>query len=244
MPLLKYIISLFFLIGLALLTPIEISAQEDGNVTINSDPQGSLIKLTGDITFSGVTPIRFDRPLSGEYKVEVLRDGFESYRSKAYFSESQQSELNVRLVPKTRVKSFLRSMIIPGWGQRYYGNSTKATLLTVGIAASAISYYFVKTDYDDKVEIYNEKKAARDNAIHWSDIGQLDRELYEAQKAADDAEDWVNIMTVATVGIYAFNLLDSYFLFPDISRFTEYKALTVKPDVSQDMISFTLAMEF
>ena len=232
------------LVAFALASASGIMAQGDGNVIINSDPQGALVELSGDYNISGVTPVKFDRPLSGQYKVIVSRDGFEKQKSTMFFSETQQSELNIRLVPKTRVKSLMRSLIIPGWGQRYYGNGTKAALFALGTAASAIGYYYVKKDYDDKFEIYSQRKTAREEADSWSDIERLDRELYYAQKDADDAEKKVNIAMGIAIGVYAFNLLDSFLLFPETSRFTEYKALTFKPGTDGDKVSLTLAVEF
>ena len=53
------------------------SAQSDGNVIINSDPQGSLVNLEGELSLSAVTPVKFDRKLSGRYEIEIKREGFE-----------------------------------------------------------------------------------------------------------------------------------------------------------------------
>lgn len=224
--------------------PSIVFGQDTGNVLINTNPQGSLVRLSGELNLSGVTPVRFDRALSGEYRVNVIREGYEKYSSVAYFSETQSSQLDITLVPKRRVKAFFRSLIIPGWGQKYYGNSTKATLYALGTLASAIGYVIVKDDYDSKVDDYNERKTAFSNATHWNDLPRLEAELLDAQEKANDAEDLVNIMTAVTIGVYALNLLDSFLFFPEYSRYTEYRAITAKPDIDADRVGISVAVKF
>lgn len=218
--------------------------QVSGNVLINTDPQGSLVRLTGELTLSGVSPVKFDRSLSGRYQIEVVREGYERYRDAAYFSETQSSQIDIKLIPKTRTKAFLRSLIVPGWGQRYSGNKTKSAAFAVGTFASLAGYLFVKGDYDSKVDDYNARKKAFEDATLWSDLPQLEAQLIDAQRKANDAEDVVNIVTVVTAGIYAFNLLDSFLFFPEFDKFTEYKAITAVPDIGIDNVGVRLSVNF
>jgi len=227
-----------------ILMPHKIFAQDAGNVLINTDPQGALVRLNGELNMSGVTPVRFDRVLSGRYQMDIIRDGYENFSAVNYFSEAQVSQLDIELVPKTRTKAFFRSLIFPGWGQRYYGNNTKATFFTLGTVASLVTYVFVKDDYDSKVDDYNDRKAAFNDANQWSELPRLQSALYDAQKRADDAEEIVNIVTAVTVGIYALNLLDSFLLFPDFDRYTEYKAITAAPEVESNRVALKLSVNF
>ena len=234
---------LILYLGLSL-SPLAASAQDTGNVVINTDPQGAVAKLSGDITLSGVTPVRFDRPLSGRYRIEVVREGFEAYHSVAYFTEKQATHLDIKLTPKTRAKAFVRSLIIPGWGQKYYGDNTKAALLLLGAAASSAGYFIVRSDYNDKVDTYNAKKAAWTAAGGWSDKLKLGQEMYDAQKKANSAEDRVNIMIGVVAGIYALNALDCLLFFPENNTFTEYKALTARPEITPHQVGITLSLKF
>ncbi len=232
------------LVCLILLAPTIIFAQDEGNVLVNTDPQGSLVTLEGDLTLSGVSPVQFDRALSGRYRIEVTRDGYENYHSTAYFSSTQATQLDIRLVPKRAYKAFMRSLIIPGWGQKYYGNGYKAAFFFVGTVASAVGYGIFRDDFDTKKDDYEARKAAYENATHWSDLPRLQAEMLDAQKKANDAEDWVNIMAGVTIGVYALNLLDSFLLFPEYSSFTEYKAITAVPDVGRDRVGLTVSFNF
>lgn len=220
------------------------AGQDAGNVLVNSEPQGALVQLQGDVLLSGVTPVKFDRSLSGRYRVKVIREGYENYTSTSYFAVNQQAQVNITLVPKTKVKAFLRSAIFPGWGQRYYGARTKGALFTFGTLASVAGYAYVKSDYDDKVEVFDARKAAFDAATRWADLPRLEAELKDAQKKADDAEKVVNIMTAVTAGIYVLNLLDSFLFFPEFDRYTEYKAVSVVPAYQPGGAGLALSFSF
>lgn len=232
-----FVVYLYSLIGIA-------AAQSEGNVIVNSDPQGSLVKLRGELTLSGVTPVKFDRVLSGRYEIEIDRDGYERFRTTTYFTELQPLQIDIELVRKTRTKAFFRSLIIPGWGQRYYGNSTKSTLFALSTVASTIGYVFVKDDYDSKLDTYYELQADRDAATKWSDIPDLEARLRDAQKTANDAETDLNIIKAVLVGVYAWNVLDAFLFFPEHSSYTEYKAITARPLLQDDRVGLNLSMRF
>jgi len=221
-----------------------VSAQNDGNVSVSSDPQGALVSLRGEVSLSGVTPVRFDRSLSGRYEIEVAREGYERHRSAVYFSETKTTEISVKLTPKTRIKALFRSAIIPGWGQRYYGSQAKSTLFFVGAVASGIGYAMAKNDCDNKLDTYRARVAARAAITQWSEIPRLNAQVQEAQKKANDAENTLNIVTIAAAGIYALNLLDAFAFFPDFNSYAEYKALTVVPSVDGRGAAVRLALRF
>jgi len=226
------------------LSTLAVAQTDDGNVTISTNPQGCLVQLEGDLTYTEVTPVKFDRVLSGRYQVTVDREGYERYRSELYFSSTQPSQIDISLVPKTRAKAFFRSVLIPGWGQKYYGNGTKAALFFLGTAASTVGYVLAKDDYDSKYDTYQEQIALRNATTHWSEIQQLDAAVRDAQRKANDAEDMLNIATAVTAGIYVFNLLDTFLFFPEYNTFTEYKALSVTPEVDKQSVGLKLSYNF
>lgn len=223
-------------------------AGDTGNVLVNSDPQGALVTINGDITLSGVTPIKFDLILSGQYKIEVNRDGFEKHRSTAYFTETQLSKIDIKLTPKTRTRAFFRSLIVPGWGQRYYGDKTKSALFLLGSAASLVGYVLVKDDYDSKAEVYHETLLRRAEVItnngNVEEYNAISLEVFNAQKEADDAESKVNLLVGVAAGIYILNLLDSFLFFPDFNTYTEYKAITVRPDIDSESAGICMTLKF
>ncbi len=242
LALLRYISLLVAMVIIACTSMV--TAQNGGNLQITTNPPGALVTLQGEMSLSGVAPVQFERVLVGRYRVEVIRDGFERYRSTAYLSESLLTKLDIKLVPKTPIKAFFRSLIIPGWGQRYYGNATKSTLLLLGTVAAAAGYVVVKDDYDSKVDAYNERIADRAAATRWADLPRLNREVRDAQGKANDAEDKLNIMMGVAAGIYVFNLLDAFLLFPEFDTFSEYKPISVQPRADAGRIGLTVSLNF
>ncbi|MEE9443369.1 MAG: DUF5683 domain-containing protein [candidate division Zixibacteria bacterium] len=229
---------------LCLVTSTGLLAQDEGNILINSNPQGALVKLEGLFNLSGVTPVRFDRVLSGQYRLTVERDGYEKYQSTEYFSESQPVQLDINLVKKTRAKAFFRSVVFPGWGQKYYGDKTKSTVIVLGTLASALGYLHYKSDYDDKVDEYNAAKLAFAEERNWSELSSLEERVWATQREANNAENKVNLLIAVTAGVYLLNLLDTILLFPEHSSYSEYKAITAVPDLGEDKIGLTLAVRF
>ncbi len=232
------------LICLCFLMPPAVFGQAEGNVLVNTDPQGSLVTLDGELSLSGVTPVKFNRMLSGQYHIRVARDGYETHKSTAYFSSTQFSQLDIELSPKTRFKSFIRSLVIPGWGQRYYGSDTKAAIYLIGFVGSAVGYAFAWDDYDSKKDTYDARKTDYESATQWGDLQYLQNRMLDAQREADDAETLLNIVRVAAISIYAINLFDTFFFFPEYSSFTEYKAITARPDFGIDRVGLTVSLAF
>lgn len=231
------------IIAAAFLTPAA-GQEAQGNVVINSNPQGSPVILKGDVTLSGVTPIRFNHILSGRYEVIIKREGYESYKSVEYFSNSKEATLTINLAPKTSMKATLRSLIIPGWGQSYYGNKFKSVLFFVGTVASATTFYFVNDHFDSKRDEWIALKDKREDTVDFDERERLEESIREAQEDANNAENWVNIMVGVTAGIYALNVLDNILFFPEYSSFAEYKALTIVPEVKTDRVSLALSLSF
>jgi hypothetical protein len=218
--------------------------EAQGNVVINSNPQGAPVILKGDVTLSGVTPIRFSHVLSGEYEVIVKRDGYESYKSVEYFSASKEANITVDLVPKTSVKAAMRSMLIPGWGQSYYGSKFKSVFFFVGTIASATTFYFVNDHFDSKRDEWQELKDQRAETVDFDERRRLEESIRDAQETANDAENWNNIMIGVTAGIYALNVIDNILFFPEHSSFAEYKALTVTPEMDKDRVTLAVSLSF
>lgn len=221
-----------------------LSAQSTGNILINSDPQGALVILTGEWSYSGVTPVIFDRPLIGRYQIEVIRDGYETYRSVSYFSEAQKAQLDIKLKRKTRTKALFRSMIFPGWGQRYNNQTTKSSLLSIATIGSVVGYLLIKSDYDDKIDVFNQRKSAFGQAEQWSDLSGLEASMWEAQREANDSENKLNVAIVTVAGLYIISVLDSFLFFPDHDSYTEYKAITLVPEIGPDRAAISLAVRF
>jgi len=214
-----------------LIAPV-IAAQQSGDgLSVVSRPDGAEVVLIGEKTVSGVTPVNFRQMLEGRYKIDIRKDGYETYKSSLFMQVGLPRSISVDLKPKTRFKAFARSLFIPGWGQRYTDRKTKGSvflMLTIG----AVAAYFIADDnYDDKAGTYDDYLDRYNGMTSYTEKEQFYPELAEARNDAYDAETARRVTIGAVVAVWSLNLLDALFLFPDYGG--PNSSLTVVPDFEQ-----------
>ncbi len=126
----------------------------DATVTVTSNPSGATVMLSGDMTVAGVTPAIFTQRLAGYFKITAYRDGYENYNSSVLLSGRDATTIDVKLKPKTRVKAALRSIVIPGWGQQYYGAKAKGNVMFVSALVAGATAGIMHLRFDNKRDDY------------------------------------------------------------------------------------------
>ncbi len=215
-----------------------------GDVAITSNPPGALATLEGEATVSGVTPARFRHLLIGDYRLVVRMYGYETYSTRVYLDPTRTMEFSVNLAPKTRVKAALRSMIIPGWGQYYSDQKTKAWTLALLAAGSAAAYLIADSRFDDKFDEYQTRLREYDATSSVDELHRLHPGLMAAQRDAWDAENARRVTIAVNVGVWALNVLDNLIFFPHHPEGFRVKGLTVKPTSDFRQLGLSLATNF
>lgn len=187
-------------------------AGEAAVLVVTSDPPGAVVTLKGPYEWIGMTPWSLHRSISGLYQVEARLPGYETWKSEVVLGEGGVRTLDLRLSRRSGTRAFLRSAIIPGWGQIYRGSKGKGVLLLAGSCAAAAAYGVLDVRYQDKVDDFDGRRAAYERATTLTEIESTRRALDAATEDADDAYDQRRIAIGALAGIYAFNLLDLLFL--------------------------------
>ena len=236
-------------IGVAVFIPLIAHAQgtQQGSVTVRSTPEGARATLDGEMVVSGVTPARFEYPLVGEYKLTLKRYGYETYSTRITLDPNRPVDIDVRLSPRTRFKAAARSLIIPGWGQKYTGQHTKAFLFATLAVASVATYLIVDADFDDKYDLYRETLARYDSlraSGSLEDLRRLQPELDAAQDRAYDAENVRRVMIGATVAVWGLNLLDVLLFYPAERATVSVKGLSLRPSAKPDEIGMVISKRF
>lgn len=226
-----------------LFSPVLVPAQNPNTISIQTSPPGALVTLTGEVKISGVTPFLFDRPLTGVYRVTAFRKGFETYRITARLAESEPTRLEFRLTPKTRLKAALRSVVFPGWGQKYYGRPGRGVLMFLGAIASSGGYLLIREDFQSKENDLAIAKRNYSRASSWAELVRTDAVLRDAQDQANKAEDRLNIAMGIAVGVYALNVLDCLLFFPNYDGDGNQK-LTIRPEFDGAMAGLSVAKQF
>lgn len=136
---------------------------------------------------------------------------------------------NVTFTPKYGARGFVRSLIIPGWGQLYKGNTVKGACMLggeVAFVAMIIAGENLRASY---------KKKMKEQPSH----------LKTYNTKADNWENVRNVCIGGAAALYVYNLIDA--LVADGREravVRKQKYLTVQPVVSPDCNGVSLAYHF
>ncbi len=216
-------------------------------LVVRSYPEGAQVTLTGEVTVSGITPATFEHTLVGDYKLELRKYGYERYRTRVTLDPTKMTEMSVRLSPKTRYKAAGRSVIIPGWGQRYTDQKTKGFLFTALAVGSVAAYLIADREFDDKREVLDDRLRQYDRAYQsgtYDEVVRLYDELDAAQGEAYDAENIRRITMGAVIGVWCLNLLDALFFFPEERTTFSVKGLAVGSAAQPGEVGLSISMGF
>lgn len=218
-----------------------------GNLLVKSDPPGAEVTLNGEAIVSGITPVQFFHTLIGEYDITIKKHGYESYHTKVVLDPSKQMELNISLSKKTRIKASARSLIIPGWGQRYAGNKFRGNLYTFLAIGTAIGYYFADQDFDREYDRYKVLEKEFDKVRTSGNQSELNR-IYPLMIAQQDkAYDKENIRRAAigsVIAVWGISFIDALFFFPEEKGTFSVKSLSISPEANPKQIGINLSLAF
>lgn len=223
-----------------------ISAQTlmKGSLKVASNPAGAQVSVEGGVKVNGITPTHFQHLLIGQYQITVKKPGYENYKSTVFLTPDKEQNISVSLTPKTRFKSFARSLFIPGWGQRYTDQKKKGFLFTTLTVAAVTAYFITDADFDDKYDIYNTRLTEYDKTTSSEQRRLLYDDLIKAQNDAYDAENYRRVAIGSVIGVWALNIIDALFFFPDKKEEFIVKDLTLTPKYEADVTSLQLTLKF
>ena len=217
-------------------------------LTVVTTPPGAEVTLNGEADLSGISPITFSYPTLGEYSLTVRKHGYEAYKSSLLLDPAKPQQVLVELSPKTALKAGLRSMVIPGWGQRYSENKSRGLLFSALFVGSAIVLLDAHSTFKDREDDYNRRLAEYDNAV---DQGGTIQELsvhYDAlasaQSNAYDAESNRRIAAAVVVGVWGLNVVDALLSSPGERATFSVKGVAVEPSAGADGLRVTLSKAF
>jgi len=213
-------------------------AQDKGEISITTRPSGATVYLSGEFDLVANTPARLPMDVSGRYKAKITRPGYETWKGELTFIPGSTNEIEIKLKMKTRFKAALRSLFVPGWGQRYYGSPTRGSIITSAAMISAASIIIMDREYSNKKREYNIAYSDFTAASSIEEKNALKIILDEKQKHAYDAETNRNTAIAIGITVWAFNFIDALIFFPETDVF--YPTVTSLGDGA----SITLSARF
>jgi hypothetical protein len=191
------------------------SAQESEGILLSTNPSGATVHLFGPYDIVANAPARIPADISGRFRATVTRPGYETWKGEVSFVPGGNNDVEFMLSRKTRLKAAVRSLLIPGWGQRYYGESTRGSLYTAGVVVSAVGAYAMDRYYHKKRSEYNVARSDYYSATSIEERLRLKDVLDDKQRAAYDAETDRRTILVLGAALWTFNILDALLFFPE-----------------------------
>lgn len=196
------------------------------SVDVFSDPPGARISLDGPMEITGITPFTGANLPLGKYSVKVVHPGFTSSRNSIILDSTSSSRIDLDLIPKERASAVARSMVLPGWGQLYYGSQLKGNSLLVGgmiaLAGHTIlgsGFYNARENYKDARDQYkgyeNDYKPGSGFGIGLEDLEKAGETMEEEYTKMQDAYDYYVWSGWVLGAVWTLSFLDAFYFFPD-----------------------------
>ena len=190
-------------------------AQDESRITITTSPPGATVYLRGELDLIANTPASLPSDVSGRYKTEITRPGYETWKGDLTFIPGSSNNIAIRLSKKTRAKAMLRSIIIPGWGQVYSGHKLRGYLITAGAIAAGAAVYHLDRRFDNKRADFDIARSNFYSATAIEDRMALKAISDEKQNKAYKAETDRNTVMAIGAAFWVYNILDALLFFPE-----------------------------
>jgi hypothetical protein len=221
-------------------------AQDKKVVIIKSDPPGAMLYFKGENSFIGVTPFKVKPSLLGSYKITAVKQGYEKINVEYYFKGTESGTLRLGLIPKTRFKAGIRSLVFPGWGQMYSERKKFGLFVSLLQAGTGIFALIAHQDYNKAYDQYQNAWDDYKANEKYSDLRSEKRDILEAKyNKAEDAfnkrQTWLYIST----GLWLYNFLDSIFFFPSFDNEIFNRSLPgISANLKNDTVGLMLTYPF
>lgn len=214
-------------------------------VVIKSDPPGAMVHFEGENGFVGITPLKLRTSLKGNYKITILKNGYEKSKTSYYFTGNEGGSMKIKLSPKTQFKAGLRSLVFPGWGQVYSERKTTGILLSIIQAGTGIVTYLAHSDYtrayDNYQNAFNDYEKNKSQEMDEQYLTIFKNKYKKAEDAFNKREKWLYIMG----GLWLYNLLDSILFFPSFEEGLMNNSVPlISANINNESVMLNLTMPF
>ena len=198
------------------------------NVTLSGVPQGLEVFMDGQ--FIGNLPSG-QKISPGEHIFIFKAPGYENLKLKISFDTDSSQCIQMSLRPKTKTKAFMKSLLLPGWGQKYSDHSARAIIYPMLQIASIGGAFWANHKYNSAVDDYEPLQIDYLNAISEYEIKNAWTIM---QNKYDDIDNWEkkrNIMIGAAVGLWLWNACDAFLFGPETAKSDQAYGAVIKPNM-------------
>jgi hypothetical protein len=244
------VITLFVLWSLFLqmfivVTGMQAQDKDKKHLIVKSDPPGVMIYFEGENGFVGVTPLTLKSRLIGNYKITAVKSGFESNKLEYFFKGTEKGTMRIKLSPRTRFKAGIRSLVFPGWGQRYSERKWTGILFSLTQLGVGIYTYDTHRKYEKALKDYHNALKDYENLKEYELHDTYYAILVDRHTKAEDVFEKRQTWLFISGGLWIYNFLDSIFFFPSFEKGIFDKSVPgISANFQNDNIGLTLTFSF
>jgi len=176
-----------------------------GRARIMTDPTGADVMIDG--THLGTAPLKDLELPTGICDVLLTKRLHEDWIGTLEIVDGGTSILDIDLREKTRGKAFMRSLILPGQGQRYRERPLPGWFYTLSTVGAICATGYLYNEYDDAYGRYESARETYDTAISGHDV--LWSEVARTHDIAESKQSDFYLGVAVAAGLYLINLVDS-----------------------------------
>ena len=174
-------------------------------ITFQIYPQSSVLMLNGQL----VDTNNFELPFGSSNDLSVKAPKYLGSKESFSVNNTEAIDLSIKLLPKSKNKAILNSLLFPGYGQYYYESKTKALLFSITAASLTALLTSTYTTYQDENSLVSQYQLDYQNATTTGDI-EITWQTYQSQvSTVNDLQSQI-LMYGATLGAtWVINVLDA-----------------------------------
>jgi len=205
----------FKLAGLNQEHPIATPGSVTAKLSVSGTPTGATITLGNRII--GDMPLKDLIVSWGQYNLGIKHSGYENAKYIVKLAPAETKMLRINLIPKKKLKAVFRSVIFPGFGQKYAEKSGRAILYPILELAAIGGIIWADDKVGTEVKRYKGYKHNYTYAITEDEIDLSRNGMDKAYKSAVSARDQRTLMIGAAAGIWIWNVLDAAIWGPNVN---------------------------
>jgi len=151
-------------------------------ITFQIYPQSSILMLNGQL----VDANNLEVPFGSSNNLSVKAPKYIGSKKSFTVNLPEAFYFNIKLLPKSKNKAILNSLLFPGYGQYYYESKTKALLFSITAASLTALLTSTYTTYQDENSLVDQYQLDYQNA---TTIGDIESTWQTYQNQANQVND-------------------------------------------------------
>jgi len=180
-------------------------------LSLNGSPAGASVYIDGNQRGRLSTHTRLGLRV-GDYELKATARGYETYAQRIRIRQDRETELMIQLIPKSRMKAGVRSLMFPGWGQFYSGRKTSGSLLLLAAVSAGAAAGYAHMEYLQLEDEYVEAVNAYNTAT--KDFARYQQEMDDVSDRRSQMSNIRQIALYALGAMWAYNVFDAVVFMP------------------------------